>query len=62
MASNIHNIHFDVEIDSDKGIVTSLKSTFNGEETVLIPDGSRKTVSVASEAIRQTIMEHKKDR
>lgn len=62
MENNIHELHFDIKIDNRKGVVTFLSSSFNGEETVLIPDGSTKTVSNASEAIRQVIMDHKKER
>ena len=62
MANDMHQIQFNVNIDSSKGVVTYLDSIFNGEKTILIPAGSNKTVSNASEAIRMTIMDHKKNR
>ena len=62
MDSNIHELQFSVKVNSDKGIVTYLETSFNGEKTVLIEDGSRKTISQASELIRQTLMDHKKER
>lgn len=60
--NNIHSINFNVKMDSAKGVVTYLETSFNGEKEVLIKEGSRKTVSQASEAIRQTLMEHKNER
>ena len=62
MENNIHELHFDVKINSTKGVVAFLSSTFNNETEVLIKDGSNKTVSQASEAIRQAMMKHKNER
>jgi hypothetical protein len=60
--NNIHSINFNVKMNSIKGVVTYLETSFNGEKEVLIKDGSMKTVSQASEEIRKTLMNHKSER
>lgn len=61
-SSNKVRLEFTVEMDTEKGVVTYVDTTVNNGEKVVNIDKKRVTVSQASEIIRNTMMEHKRNR